>query len=190
MTILQAIEKHVALSKEEGNYLLSILETKVLKQGEFIEKAGKVTEHFIYVKSGCLMTYYTNEQGHDHVIQFAMPNWWTGDLNSFTKQVASAYSTRALADSEVLLIQKKELDTLLERFPSFEKYFRIIFQNSLITHQNRIVQNIAATAESRYLEFQKKYPSLEQYVPLKYIASYLGITPEFLSKIRRRLMER
>jgi CRP-like cAMP-binding protein len=190
MSILHALEKHITLSKEEGNYFLSLLNTHVLKQGEFIEKAGKITEDFIYVKSGCLMTYYTNEQAQEHVIQFAMPNWWTGDLNSFTKQVISAYSTRALADSEVLLIKKKDLDGLLERFPVFEKYFRVIFQNSLITHQNRIVQNIAATAEERYLDFQKKYPSLEQYVPLKYIASYLGITPEFLSKIRRRLMER
>lgn len=190
MSILQALERHITLSKEEGNYFLSLLQSHVLKQGEFIEKAGKITEDFIYVKSGCLMTYYTNDQTQEHVIQFAMPNWWTGDLNSFTKQVISAYSTRALADSEVLLIKKKDLDDLLERFPVFEKYFRIIFQNSLITHQNRIVQNIAATAEERYLDFQKKYPSLEQYVPLKYIASYLGITPEFLSKIRRRLMER
>jgi hypothetical protein len=82
------------------------------------------------------------------------------------------------------------MDQLLERLPKFERYFRIIFQNSLITHQNRIIQSYSSTADERYLAFREKYPNLEQYVPLKYIASYLGITPEFLSKIRRKLMNK
>lgn len=188
MTILQTIEQHVPLSKEEGNYFLSLLETRSLKQGELIEEAGEVSSHFIYVKSGCLMSYYTDAEDADRVMQFSTAGWWTGELNSFTKKVASSYTTRALADSEVLLISKEALDDLLNRFPAFEKYFRILFQNSLITHQNRILQTISATAEERYTRFQKKYPTLEQFVPLKYIASYLGITPEFLSKIRRRMM--
>lgn len=189
MSILQTIEKHVPLSKEEGNYFLSLVEMRTLKQNELIEKAGEVSHYFIYVKSGCLMSYYTDKESVDYVMQFSMAGWWTGDLNSFTKKVPSAYTTRALADSELLLIEIKNLELLLERFPVFEKYFRILFQNSLITHQNRIAQNISATAEERYVAFQKKYPSLEQYVPLKYVASYLGITPEFLSKIRRRMMK-
>lgn len=188
MTILQAIEQHVPLSKEEGNYFLSLLETRTLKQGELIEKAGEVSAYFIYVKSGCLMSYFTDAEDADRVMQFSTAGWWTGELNSFTKKVPSAYTTRALADSEVLLISKEALDDLLNRFPAFEKYFRILFQNSLITHQNRILQTISATAEERYTRFQKKYPTLEQFVPLKYIASYLGMTPEFLSKIRRRMM--
>lgn len=188
MTILQTIEQHIPLSKEEGNYFLSLLETRVLKQGELVEKAGEVSTHFIHVKSGCLMSYYTDKEGADHVMQFSTAGWWTGDLNSFTKKIPASYTTRALADSEVLLISKEGMDDLLNRFPSFEKYFRILFQNSLITHQNRILLTISATAEERYTRFQKKYPSLEQFVPLKYIASYLGMTPEFLSKIRRRMM--
>lgn len=189
MDILQAIEKHISLSKEEGNYFLSLLEVRSLKQGDLIEKLGDVSRYFIHVKSGCLMSYYTDRDGNDHVMQFSMAGWWTGDLNSFIKKVPSAYTTRALADTEVLLISVNDLESLLVRFPVFERYFRILFQNSLITHQNRIAQNISATAEQRYVAFQQKYPSLEQYVPLKYIASYLGITPEFLSKIRRRLMK-
>ena len=168
---------------------MSLLEVRSIRQGDLIEKAGEVSKYFIHVKSGCLMSYYTDKEGNDHVMQFSMAGWWTGDLNSFTKKVPSAYTTRALADSEVLLMEVKNLDQLLERFPVFEKYFRILFQNSLITHQNRIAQNISSTAEERYVAFQRKYPSLEQYVPLKYVASYLGITPEFLSKIRRRMMK-
>ncbi len=188
MTILQTIEQHVPLSKEEGNYFLSLLETRALKQGEFIEKAGAVSTHFIHVKSGCLMSYYSDKEDADHVMQFSTAGWWTGDLNSFTKKIPASYTTRALADSELLLISNESMNDLLTRFPAFEKYFRILFQNSLITHQNRILLTISATAEERYTRFQKKYPSLEQFVPLKYIASYLGMTPEFLSKIRRRMM--
>jgi CRP-like cAMP-binding protein len=119
-----------------------------------------------------------------------MAGWWTGDLHSFTEQVPSIYSTRALADSEVLYLPKADMDRLLAEVPKFERFFRILFQNSLVTHQQRIIQNFSANAEERYENFRKKYPSLEQYVPLKYIASYLGFTPEFLSKIRRKQLDR
>lgn len=189
MSILNLIEQHLVLSKEEGNYFLSLLENRSIKQNELIEKTGEISTHFIHVKSGCLMSFYTDPDGIDHVMQFSTAGWWTGDMNSFSKKIPAAYTTRALADSELLLISKANLDALLDRFPNFEKYFRILFQNSLITHQTRILLTISASAEERYTRFQKKYPSLEQFVPLKYIASYLGITPEFLSKIRRRLMK-
>jgi CRP-like cAMP-binding protein len=95
-----------------------------------------------------------------------------------------------LAESEVFLLPRNNMDNLFEQIPKFERYFRIIFQNSLVTHQQRIMQSYSYTADDRYLAFREKYPSLEQYVPLKYIASYLGITPEFLSKVRRKLMEK
>jgi CRP-like cAMP-binding protein len=94
-----------------------------------------------------------------------------------------------LTDSDVLFLPHEALNQLLDRYPKFERYFRILFQNSLITHQDRLIQNLSATAEERYTKFSEKYPGLEQYVPLKYIASYLGFTPEFLSKIRRKMME-
>jgi CRP-like cAMP-binding protein len=139
---------------------------------------------------GCLMAYYTDSDGVERVLQFATASWWTGDLHSCTKLEPSIYSTRALVDSEVLLLRWDGLNTLLERVPKFEKYFRILFQNSLVSHQQRIMQTLSFTAEQRYEAFRDKYPTLEQFVPQKYIASYLGVTPEFLSKIRRRLMSK
>lgn len=187
-TILTSISRHVTLSEEEINFFTALLIPQSIKQHEAIEKIGEPTRAFIYVNSGCLMTYYTDKEDVDHVIQFATAGWWTGDLHSFTKQIPSIYTTKALADSEVLLLPKNSMDQLLEKYPRFERYFRIIFQNSLVTHQHRIIQGFSSTAEERYLSFREKYPSLEQYVPLKYIASYLGITPEFLSKIRRKLV--
>lgn len=189
-SILSHITRHVTLTKAEEDFFISILLPVKLKQGEFAEKAGEITHNFIHVNSGCLMTYFTDKEGDDQVIQFATSGWWTGDLHSLTTQQPSIYTTRAIADSEILLLPKVRMEELLERFPVFERYFRIMFQNSLVTHQNRIIEAFAFTAEDRYTNFQKKYPQLEQFVPLKYIASYLGITPEFLSKIRRKRMSR
>ena len=188
--ILASVSKHITLTEEEATYFASLFLPLKVKQGEMPEKVGQPTRYFTYVNIGCLMSYFTDQQGTDHVMQFATAGWWTGDLSSFTQQTPSIHATRALTDSEILLLPKQNMDQLLEKYPKFERYFRILFQNSLINHQNRLIQNLSSKAEERYLAFLKKYPSLEQYVPLKYIASYLGITPEFLSKIRRKLMSK
>lgn len=185
-SILSNIKRHVVLTPEEEQFFVSILVPVKLKQGEFAEKAGDITNNFIHVLSGCLMTYFTDKDGNDQVIQFSTAGWWTGDLHSLTQQVPSIYSSRALADSEILMLPKLRMEELLDRFPKFERFFRIMFQNSLVTHQTRIIEAFSLPAEERYANFQKRYPQMEQYVPLKYIASYLGITPEFLSKIRRK----
>jgi CRP-like cAMP-binding protein len=184
--ILGQISRHISLDERESLFFSSLLIHANIKQGDYLERVGLVSLNFIHVESGCLMSYYTDKDGDDHVMQFATTGWWTGDLQSFTKQQPATYSTRALTDSTVFYLPKTDLDQLLDRYPKFERYFRILFQNSLINHQDRIVQNFANTAEDRYETFRQKYHSLEQYVPLKYIASYLGMTPEFLSKIRRR----
>jgi CRP-like cAMP-binding protein len=189
-TILAQINRHISLDERESLHFSSLLIPAKIKQGDFLENVGSVTQNFIYVELGCLMSYYTDKKGDDHVIQFATTGWWTGDLHSFTRQQPAIYSTRAIAESTVFYLPKTDMDQLLDRYPKFERYFRILFQNSLITHQDRIIQNFSDTAEDRYEHFRQKYPSLEQYVPLKYIASYLGITPEFLSKIRRRKTEK
>jgi CRP-like cAMP-binding protein len=188
--ILSQITRHVSLDDRERLYFSSLLIHAKVKQGDFLEKVGGITQTFIHVESGCLMSYYTDKKGDDHVIQFSTTGWWTGDLQSFTKNQPAIYSTRALTESTVFYLHKTDMDQLLERHPKFEKYFRILFQNSLITQLDRILQNFSDTAEERYEQFQHKYPSLIQYVPLKYIASYLGITPEFLSKIRKRQTEK
>jgi CRP-like cAMP-binding protein len=186
--ILANIRRHVPMNAGEEEFLTAILIPVTMRQGDFIQKAGEVTHNMIHVNAGCLMTYFTDKNGDEQVIQFATAGWWTVDLHSLTTQEPSIYSTRALADSEVFLLPKVRMDELLARFPTFERYFRITFQNSLVTHQKRIVETLSSNAEERYLHFEKKYPQLEQYVPLKYVASYLGITPEFLSKIRRKRM--
>lgn len=188
--LLSSINKHVQLTPEEERFLIGSFVFKPFKQNDFLEEQGELTQYFMFVNSGCLMTYHTDGDAHDYVMQFAMPGWWTGDLASISKGTPSDLSTRALSDGEVLLITRNGLDQLLEKFPRFERFYRILFQNSLITQQRRVLQNLSAPAEERYKNFTVKYPTLEQFVPQKHIASYLGITPEFLSKIRRKLMEK
>ena len=188
--LLSSIRKHISLGEEEAQFFTGLLIPLHVRQGEMVEKLGEPTKYFIYVVSGCLMSYYTDREGNDHVMQFAQADWWTGDLTSYFNNVPSTMSTRALAETEVFLLPKPSMDQLLEKVTKMERYFRILFQNALMTNGNRIMQNFSVTAEERYLNFQKKYPSLEQYVPQKYIASYLGITPEFLSKIRRKLTQK
>jgi len=185
--ILAAIEKHVLLDDVERAVLLSSLESKTLKAGEIIARSGEQHQYFIYVSMGCLMTYFTDSEGTERVLQFAIASWWTGDLDSFTKHTKSCYTIRAIADSELLTLSIPAFENLLERVPKLEKYFRILFQNSLVVHGRRITEMNSYTAEERYESFRQRYPMLEQFVPQKYIASFLGVTPEFLSKVRRRL---
>lgn len=188
--ILASIGKHVELTEEEAQHFTTLLIPAQVKHGEFLETPGELSRYSIYVNMGCLMTYYTDKEGNHHVVQFASSGWWTADLNSLIHRQPSIYTTEALTDSEVFLINYALQEKMYTDIPKLERYFRIITQNALVTHQQRIIQNFALTAEERYLTFQKKYPSLEQYVPLKHIASYLGITPEFLSRIRRKLMDK
>jgi CRP-like cAMP-binding protein len=188
--LLASINRHITLTEEESSYFLSLMLPLHVRQHEMIEKPGEPAKYFIYVGTGCLMSYYTDKEGTDHVMQFAQAGWWTGDLPGYTQQLPATYATRALTDCDLLLLPKAGMDQLLDKHIKFERYFRILFQNSLIAHQSRLAQNLSFTAEERYVAFQKKFPSLEQFVPLKYIASYLGMTPEFLSKIRRKLTTR
>ena len=132
------------------------------------------------------MTYYEDANADPHVLQFGQKNWWTGDLEAFTNGGESFYTIKAILPSEVLELSYDSFVGLCAAHPVFDRFFRIIFQNSLISHQKRIMRNISSSAEERYDAFTDNFPKLELTVPQKYIASYLGITPEFLSKMRSR----
>lgn len=185
--IIRNFKKHISLNKEEIQAIMELLVLKKVKKNEYLFHQGENSCPFLLIKSGCLMTYYTDSNQFDHVIQFGQEMWWTGDLNSFTNDVPSLYSIKAVLPSEVYVFDKSLFEVLCEKIPAFEKYFRIIFQNSLVSHQKRIIRNISFTAEEKYLAFQETFPGLELQVAQKQIASYLGITPEFLSKLRRKL---
>jgi CRP-like cAMP-binding protein len=142
------------------------------------------TENFI--AKGCLRTYSIDANGFEHIVLFGTEGWWMNDMYSFLTQTPATYYIDALEDTELLQISRADLDLLYERVPKFERFFRIILQNAFIAQQRRIHHSLSDTAEQRYLHFLEKYPQLEQRIPQKQIAAFLGITPEFLSMLRRK----
>ncbi|WP_207758969.1 Crp/Fnr family transcriptional regulator [Flavobacterium aurantiibacter] len=188
--ILANVNKHIHLDRTEVDYFLSLLQYKTFKKKEFILRPSEIcrTENFII--RGCTKTYTLNELGAEHIVMFGVEDWWIGDLYSFLSQTPSTYYIEALEESEILQISKSDLDTLYARVPKFERFFRILLQNAFIAQQKRIEQTLALTAEERYLDFVQKYPSLEQRLSQKQVATYLRITPVFLSMLRKRLTQR
>jgi CRP-like cAMP-binding protein len=186
--LFKNIARHVSLSAADKELLSATFHTKKLKRRQFLLEAGDVSRHIYFVLEGCVRTYYTDEKGEEHVISFSIEDWWTGDISSFNTGEPSIFSIDALEDSEVLYTDKAGMDMLFEKIPQLEKYFRIIYQNALAAQFQRITNTNSFTAEERYVAFQKKYPQFDRRIPQKYLASYLGITPEFLSKLKKHLL--
>lgn len=185
-SILEYIGRYVSLTPDEEKFFVSVLRHKKLRKRQFLVQAGEVCRFENFVIKGCLRAYYLHHD-EEHIVQFAIENWWTSDLSSFiTGKEASLYID-ALEDSEVWQISKEDIEQLYLRVPKFERMFRLLLQNAFVAMQQRTIQNLSMTAKERYLLFVGKYPSLEQRIPQVHIASFLGMTPEFLSKIRKQL---
>jgi CRP-like cAMP-binding protein len=184
------IEKRVALPEDAWNRLVSLLTIQNIKKREVWHKAGDVTEIMGFVTKGCLRTYFTDEKGHEHIVQFAFEDWWTSDLMSFVTQEPSAYSIEALEETTVAVLHKNDYEQLLIDFPIFERFFRLLVQGAYVAGQMRMIAVMSKNAEQRYTELVKKYPALEMRVAQHQIASYLGITPEALSRIKRTIIEK
>lgn len=185
--ILQNISRHIQLDKTESDFFISLLQSKKLKRKEFLLKHGDICKTENFIVKGCLRTYTIDENGFEHIVMFGIEDWWVGDLYSFLTQSPATYIIDALEDTEILQISKSDLDKLYERVPKFERFFRLILQNAFIAQQQRINQNLSFTAEQRYLDFITKHPNLEQRLSQKQVSAYLGITPVFLSMLRKKL---
>jgi CRP-like cAMP-binding protein len=184
------IEKRVQLTDEEFEISVKFFKPKKLRKNQFLLNEGEVCTHIGFVNSGCLRQYTIDNKGTEHIIQFAIEDWWVSDLNSFLSGKPSEYNVDALQDSEVLLLEKSARDDLLDNCPKMERFFRLLTEaNHVATHQ-RIADSLSASAEERYLKFIKTYPKLFETVPQNQIASYLGITPQSLSRIRKDLTQK
>lgn len=181
--LLQHIGKHTSLSKEEEEKIISVLKTRKLKKKQFLLQEGDVQKQAVFVISGCLRSYSIDKNGFEHVLQFAPPGWWIGDMRSMITQQPGTLYIDAIDDSEILLLSKTDLDKLYEAIPKLERLFRILAENSLATYQHRLIDNLSLSAMERYNNFCQTYPSLIEYLPQKQVASYIGVTPEFLSKM-------
>jgi CRP-like cAMP-binding protein len=188
--ILKNVAKHIALNEKEKDFFISQLEPKALKRKTIYLKQGVVCKDSAFVVEGALKSFTVDKEGKEHILNFATPAWWISDLYSLISQKPGILNIEAIADSEVLILSRENQQLLFNKVPKFERFFRILVENSLVANQQRLIDNLSSTAEERYLHFIKKYPSIPSCVPQHNIASYLGITPEFLSKIRARLAKR
>ncbi|HEY9259204.1 Crp/Fnr family transcriptional regulator [Chitinophaga sp.] len=194
MTDFELLRKNIAqyipITDTEFEQFTAHFHLKKIKKKEFLLREGDICKYEAFVTKGCFRIYYSNENGDAQILYFATETWWATDIDSFINQRPSTLNIEALEDSEVLVISKLHKDALYETLPKVEKMFRIMNQKSLVTFQRRVISSLGKTADKRYLEFIEKYPELEQRLNQQQLAAYLGISHEFLSKIRKKLSSR
>ena len=184
------INHRVPLTDEEFSICTKFFVSKKLRKHQFLLNEGDVCRYIGFVNTGCLREYKIDNKGVEHILQFAIEGWWVSDLNSFLSGLPTTYNIDALQDSEVLLIGKTAREELLDSCPKMERFFRLLIEANQVATNQRISDSLSASAEERYLKFIKTYPRLFEQVPQNQIASYLGITPQSLSRIRKELTQK
>ncbi len=185
-----SIKEKISLTDEEFNFTKTLFIPKKLRKRQYLLQEGDVSKYTAFVEKGMLRTFTVDDKGNEPILQFAMEGWWAGDLYSFLTEEPSQYHIEAIEDCELLLITKPSWDLLLEKIPAFERYFRILIQNSLMATQRRLMGSMSETAEEKYTKLIDNFPGCIERIPLHMIASYLGITRETLSRIRGQLASR
>lgn len=189
-SINESVTKYVAFEASELTYFNSILTYKRVPKKTFLLQAGEVCSIEAFIIKGCARVYYVNEHGTEVILQLAIEGWWLSDIASFHEQTPSKLYIETLEACELWILTPTTKELLLKSMPKFERFFRLLVQRNLSVMQNRLCQTIAQPAQEKYLDFISRYPSLPQRVPQHYIASYLGISPEFLSKVRRKITKK
>jgi CRP-like cAMP-binding protein len=188
ISILQNISKHVSLTSEEKTLFLSKIEIKSYKSKTILLSPGEIANCTYFVNSGILRSFTINDNIIEHVLHFACEGWWIGDMYSYISQKPGNLFIEVLEDAEVAIITKKNQQELYLQIPKLERFFRILAENSLVSHQERLMDNLSLAAEERFEKFCTKYPTLIQKISQKNVASYIGVTPEFFSKMKSRLL--
>jgi len=183
----QNIAQHISLSESETEAFCDLFQQKAIKKKSFLLREGEICRFEGFVTKGLFRVYHIDKNGFEQILYFAIENWWVTDIDSFTNGTASQLFIEALEDSEVLLISKEQKELAYETQPKIEKLFRVMTQKTHVALQRRMIDNLSKTADERYLDFIKKYPQLHQRLSNLQIAAYLGISHEFLSKIRKKI---
>ena len=188
--ILNAVKKHIILTDIEEKLFCSLLEYKTYDKKSYFLNGGEICKYSMFVLLGCFRGYTIDSKGIEHILSFAPKGWWIADMYSLLSQLPGEMMIEALENSEVFLLSKINQEKLYNEIPKFERFFRILIENSLIANQKRLLNNLSLTAEERYLTFCKTYPTLIHQLPQKQIASYIGVTQEFFSRMKTNLLKK
>jgi CRP-like cAMP-binding protein len=184
-TLIAHFRKSITLTDDEAEVVRGYFTLVKLKKKEILLFVGDYSSHMRFISEGCLRSYYMDEDAKEHIIQFGIEDWWINDLYSYLTNTPSKQFIQAIENSVVLQIHKDKLNELFNSVPAVERFFRFKFEKAYVSLQERTINTMSKTAEERYIEFRTNYRGIEQRVPQYMVASYLGITPEFLSKIRK-----
>ncbi len=187
--ILQKSKSTQPLTGEELELVRAAFVPKKLRKKQYLLQEGEVSKYHSFVCKGCLRMFRVDAKGQEHILQFAIENWWTGDRESIISGQPSKYNVEALEDSELMQITKEGAAELEAKVPAVQAMLQILSENNVIATQNRIHAALSYSAEEKYLDFIKTYPDIFQRVPQQMIASYLGITRETLSRIRKQAVQ-
>src|ERR1700722_11768775 len=189
-TIDRFIAKYITLNNEERNFFHSLLRTRKVKKKTFLLQEGEICDFEAFINKGCVRSYYLDKEGVETILLFAVEEWWVSDITSFADRKPSNLFIETIEDSELLILDFAGKNRLLEKIPAFEHMYRLLVQRSLGVLQQRFYSTVSETAEERYKQFREKYPLVAQRVPQHQIARYIGVSPEFLSKVRSGLFKK
>lgn len=177
------------LTPNEINLLLENITHRKYLKGQYIVQQGDICRFKSFVIKGCLKTFYVDSDGQEHIVLFAVENWWTSDLGSFFTQEPADYNIQCIENTEVIQFSFNKMELMYQKIPKLERFFRIIIQKAFVASQKRVIENFSLPTKERYIKFKSRYPNIEQRVPQYMIASYLGVTKEFLSKIKSQIIQ-
>ncbi|GGB20286.1 Crp/Fnr family transcriptional regulator [Puia dinghuensis] len=180
------LDSKISLTEEQHEWISSKCVVKKLRKKQYLLQEGDIWKNHAFVSKGLVRTYSVDEKGDEHVIAFAMENWWTGDRESLLSGQPSRFNIDAIEDSEIVLIEKQKFETICKEIPAFNDMQNAIIDRSFVASQKRIHDAISTPAEEKYANFIQRYPAFATRVPQSMIASYLGITRETLSRIRHK----
>lgn len=188
--LLKNIAKHVDLTTEEQELFISMITVQSCKSRTILLHATEICKHSYFVNSGILRSFTINDNIVEHVLNFACEGYWIGDMYSLLSQKPGNLFIEVLEEAELLLLSKENQEILYKKIPKFERFFRILIENSLVANQERLMDNLSLSTEERFEKFCSKHPQLVNKVPQKQIASYIGVTPEFFSKMKSKMLHR
>lgn len=186
--LIKYISKNIDLTQNEVDIITEHTKHRRYLKGQFIVQQGDICRNESFVISGCAKTFHIDTEGQEHIVTFAIENWWASDFGSFITQTPADYNVQCLENTEVIQFSYENLQLMFNKIPKMERFVRIVSQNAYVASQKRIVRNFSMSAKEQYVKFKNLYPQIDQRVPQYLIASYLGITKEFLSKIKSQLI--